>query len=226
MSVVAGTLAPTTCAVVFKGRPPCRRPAGWGTDHYGFGPCKNHGGSMPQVAQHHGQAMAVAQAMSEITRLGGAPPADPEQALLDLVSQSAALSTFYGQQVAILAEREPGGRKGFNATAGQDYEKGSGLFGPEIDVDKSGTEHIVGEQIRGMVALWNEERDRLAKYARAALAAGIEKRRVEMAEQQGQTIVLVINNVLIKLGLTPEVIAQARTLLAAEFRQIAAGEPG
>lgn len=31
---------------------PCRRPAGWGTDHVGFGSCKLHGGSAPGPSKH------------------------------------------------------------------------------------------------------------------------------------------------------------------------------
>jgi len=31
---------------------PCRRPAGWGTTHVGFGSCKLHGGSAPGPTKH------------------------------------------------------------------------------------------------------------------------------------------------------------------------------
>jgi hypothetical protein len=34
-----------------NGEGDCRRPAGWGTDHAGEGPCKLHGGSTPTVAR-------------------------------------------------------------------------------------------------------------------------------------------------------------------------------
>jgi len=30
----------------------CKRPAGWGTDHQGFGTCKLHGGCTPQSSKH------------------------------------------------------------------------------------------------------------------------------------------------------------------------------
>lgn len=33
-----------------QGEGNCTRPAGWGTDHVGFGPCKLHGGCSPSVA--------------------------------------------------------------------------------------------------------------------------------------------------------------------------------
>ena len=30
---------------------PCQHKAGWGTDHYGYGTCKLHGGSMPALVR-------------------------------------------------------------------------------------------------------------------------------------------------------------------------------
>lgn len=30
----------------------CKRPAGWGTEHVGFGTCKLHGGSTPASSKH------------------------------------------------------------------------------------------------------------------------------------------------------------------------------
>jgi hypothetical protein len=209
------------CGVVYKGRPPCRQYAGWGTEHPGFGPCKNHGGSTPSVSPKYESAMMVAIAMKDVARLGSAPNADPEQALLDLVSQAAGLVSWYGTEVERLAELE--GVALWRSPNDIGYEHGDSLFGPEIDVDKDGTEHVVGEKLRGMVVLWNEERDRLAKYAKLALAAGIEKRRVEMAEQQGEQMVIVIQNVLVQLGMSPEDLSKARTLAASELRRLGSG---
>lgn len=209
------------CGVVYKGRPPCRQRAGWGTDHKGFGPCKNHGGTLQTVRDRQMGAMLVADAMKLIPAFGEAVEQNPEQALLDLVSQSAALVSFYGEQVNKLAEKElPDTVAGTFMRAVQGYEQGSGLFGPEIAVDKDGTEHIIGEKLRGMVVLWNEERDRLSKYAKTALGAGIERRRVELAERYGERIVVVVNNVLVAMGIPPDRLPEARTLIAAQFREL------
>ncbi len=35
-----------------QGKQPCRRPAGWGTSHVGFGSCKLHGGSTRNGVKH------------------------------------------------------------------------------------------------------------------------------------------------------------------------------
>lgn len=213
------------CGVVYKGRPPCRQRAGWGTDHKGYGPCKNHGGNLQNIKDREQAAMIVASAMKVIPAFGEAVTTDPEQALLDLVSQSAALVSFYGAEVNRLAERDlPATVAGTFMRAVQGYETGAGLFGPEVTVDKDGVEHIIGEKLRGMVVLWNEERDRLSKYAKTALSAGIERRRVEMAEHYGERIVVIVNNVLVQMGISADRLPEARTLIAAEFRQVAEAE--
>ncbi len=38
---------------------PCRKPAGWGTDHVGFGSCKLHGGATPSHTKHAERERAV-----------------------------------------------------------------------------------------------------------------------------------------------------------------------
>ena len=38
---------------------PCRRPAGAGTDHPGFGACKLHGGSTPNAGKHAAKERAL-----------------------------------------------------------------------------------------------------------------------------------------------------------------------
>lgn len=38
---------------------PCKRPAGWGTDHVGFGSCKLHGGAAPGPSKHAAKERAA-----------------------------------------------------------------------------------------------------------------------------------------------------------------------
>jgi hypothetical protein len=39
------------CGARARSGKPCRRPAGWGTEHAGYGACKLHGGSTPNAAR-------------------------------------------------------------------------------------------------------------------------------------------------------------------------------
>ena len=74
--------------------------------------------------------------------------------------------------------------------------------------------------------LWNEERDRLARAAAAAIKAGIEERRVALAEQHGQAIAAAIHRILDRLDLD----ARQRTLVGQvvpdELRAITAAAEG
>lgn len=206
----------------------CQSVAGAGTDHLGVGPCSKHGGSLPVVRRAWAGRFVELQAEKQLARFASpVRDADPEQTLLDLVSEAAGNVAWLGKVVAELAAEDAseGDGTGFTVTglwarAGGGYTQGGRLFGPMIDVDKDGNEHVVGEQERAMVKLYGQWSDRLAKYAKAALDAGIEKRRVEMAERQGETIVIVVNNVLVRLGLEEGQIKQARALIAEEFRVI------
>jgi hypothetical protein len=61
----------------------CRRPAGWGTDHVGLGPCKLHGGA----TRSHRQAAVKTAAANELARMDVAPVADPLTALAEIAGQ-------------------------------------------------------------------------------------------------------------------------------------------
>lgn len=79
----------------------CTRPAGWGTDHPGYGSCKWHAGSTP-----NGRAAArVMMARDSLERLGVAAPlapVSPVELLSDLVDQAGAIVTYLREQVAAL----------------------------------------------------------------------------------------------------------------------------
>lgn len=233
MSIANAKPVGVKCGVVYKGRPPCGQVAGMGTSHLGSGPCKFHGGNMTTIAKGHEARLADFRANRALAQFGvPLVDADPEQTLLDLVAEAAGNVAFLGNQVRELAEKpsdetpDPSALIGVTPgmrwrQAGGGYSKGQHLFGPQIDVDKDGGEHIVGELERGMVKLYGQWADRLAKYAKAALDAGIERRRVEMAERHGEQIVVVINNVLIQMGISGDELLRARTLAAEELRRVA-----
>lgn len=204
----------------------CGLVAGAGTDHLGVGPCSRHGGSLPSVRRAWRERYIEHQAEQQLAKFGKpVHDADAEQVLLDLVSEAAGNVAWLSRQVHALATEdaeERGATLWNRSTTG--YKEGSKLFGPVIDVDGMGMEHVIGEGERAMVKLYGQWADRLAKYAKAAIDAGIEKRRVEFAERQGETIVIVINNVLVQMGLDSDKIEQARRLVAKEFRVLEAGE--
>jgi hypothetical protein len=71
--------------------------------------------------------------------------------------------------------------------------------------------------------LYLKERDHLAKVCALALRAGIEERKVKLAESQGALVADVIRRILNALGLTPEQQALVPQIVPEQLRLLAAG---
>ncbi len=69
--------------------------------------------------------------------------------------------------------------------------------------------------------LYSRERDHLVKVAAAAIKAGVEERKVRLAEQQGDLVALVIRRILTDLHLTPQQIDLVPTVVPMHLRAIA-----
>lgn len=74
----------------------CRRPAGWGTDHLGWGRCRLHGGASPSGKVY----AARLQAEAEGARLGLVLEVDPAEALAAIVNLLAGQVEVLNRQVA------------------------------------------------------------------------------------------------------------------------------
>lgn len=204
---------------------PCGHVAGWGTPHLGSGPCKLHGGNLPSVVKKARQVLADMNLRRELATFGvPLPNVTPEQMLLHMVREAAGNVAYLGARVAELSEKDEASL-GPNITrltpGSKPMEKGAGLFGPKIGVDREGGEHVIGEELRAATSLYGDWSDRLVKYSATAVSAGIAKAQVEIARSQGQTIVIVINRVLAQIGLDEAKQIVARKLLAEEFRTLA-----
>lgn len=130
--------------------------------------CIAHGGKAPQVR-------AKAAIRVELSSWGlGEAHSDPGEVLLRLVTQSARRVQEYSAAIAEAVE---------------EYGLEDALIG-DAKVYNPSTKTIekVGEYIRGLTQLEFQERDRCAGFAAKAVAAGLDKRRVELAERQGALI--------------------------------------
>lgn len=89
----------------FCGRPTkqregtCERPAGWGTDHPGDGPCKLHGGTLPGVRAASRERLLEAQIAGELQRMEFGPITDPLGAYADLAGEVWAFKELCRQQI-------------------------------------------------------------------------------------------------------------------------------
>lgn len=181
--------------------------------------CNSHGGKAPRV-----RARAAVRAELEHWGLGDTT-VDPGDVLLRLVSQSAARAERYSR---LLEEAYDAAERMKKAhAAGQVFETAeeseetaaaeqarddlkrifntggiSALIGNTYGDSKTGGIYATGEQIRGLADLEAKERDRCANFAAKAVAAGLAKRQVELAERQGALIASLLTAVFDELDLT------------------------
>lgn len=169
---------------------PCQLAAGWGTDHYGYGHCRKHGGNTPP-----GRIKAFREeAMDEIRKvMGPGIEIDPMDALLWCVKLSAGEVAYATWKIEQLEEGE----------AIQSFEERT-----EQQGGKEGSYTKVVQSNLSTVHIWIDTRrqsmDRLAKYSKMALDAGIAERQLQLAESAGDSLALGLRKMFDQLALTAE----------------------
>lgn len=156
----------------------CGKPAGWGTP-YQHGRCKLHGGASPT----HLRAAQRREAERAVAVFGLPRDVDPHVALLEEVHRAAGHVAWLGEVVAQL-------------------EKNHVVHGIVRTVQfPDGTRAVEARAaINLWVKLYQEERDRLVRVAKAAIDAGVAERQVRLAEAQAQQLAQVIRAILTDLG--------------------------
>lgn len=177
----------------------CTRPAGWGTDHPGFGRCKLHGGS----TSSHVVAGMVAMAEQAVKTYGLPVDVSPTEALLDEVKWTAGHVSWLRARV-------------------QEMEERTLSWGIKSVVDKGdGMETTEAAGTPVLLDLYHRERKHLLDVCKAAIAAGIEERRVRLAESQGALLADVIRRILADLDLSPEQSARVSEVVPRHLRAVA-----
>lgn len=149
-----------------------------------------HGGRNPTYARN-------AAVRAEVLAWGlDAPKVDPGETLLRLLSQSAARVARYGLLLAAAyTDAEAGAETFAGMPAGT-----RALIGHRYAATVHGDRVEIGEAIRGLVELEAAERDRCARFAKLALDAGIDERRVRVAERQAEVLEQVLRRALALAG--------------------------
>jgi hypothetical protein len=185
----------------------CRNRAGKGTQHVGYGHCRNHGGNTPG-----GKTMAQREQGYAAVRTYGLPLDDgnPDDILLAEVRRSAGIVAWLEQQIAAL----PAGDVIRGTRLVRKVETSAGAFPGTTTTSEAGPQEHLWSQ------LFARERRHLADVCAKAIQAGIWHQHVELAEEQGQIAGRLLVAVLSELGVDAgsprarEVIGRHFTLLS------------
>jgi hypothetical protein len=173
--------------------------------------CRMHGGASPQARAAAAKRVAEAEAAKEMNRamvtLGHPVDVDPAKALLDEI----AVTYGHVQWLRGKVQELGAGELVWGVTQ---TDQGSGPQGP-VDVTTEKSAPNVWYQ------LYMTEREHLVKVSAAALRAGIEERRIKIAEDQGNMVAAVLQRILAALNLSPEQWAEVPTIVPRELRALA-----
>lgn len=169
--------------------------------------CETHGGRAPQnrAAAERRQVDAAARRVMET--YGRPIDTTPTEALLEEVRWTAG-------HVAWLRERV------------REVETAALAWGKTEEVEKTagefpGTDITYAAAPSVWLDLYQRERKHLLDVCKAAISAGIEERRVRIAESQGALLADVIRRILGDLDLTPDQQAKVGTVVPLHLRAVA-----
>lgn len=188
----------------------CNQPAGWGTDHPGFGQCKRHGGSTP-----NGVTAAARQRVASLTEgvrrqispgfygLGGPEvQVNPVEVLAEELARCKAVVAWIEGMVA-----QWGYDPESDQTGGSSYGRLPELMQTGLPplltvVHGEKSSAVTDSEYRAWLRQLGEERDRLRITAKMCLDYGLDERMVRLYEGGGLIIVQAIGLVLGWMGLT------------------------
>lgn len=168
--------------------------------------CRVHGGGAPQVRAAAARRVAIAEAHKVVARLGGVIGVDPLDALVEMVHEAAWNVAAY----RLVIER-------YDVTVGLD----GAVAVPEV---RDGTGVQNAAQVHILVQAYDQERDRLVRYAKLCVDAGVDERRVRIAESQGQLLARVVQAAVDATNPTPQERRAAIKAGAEAMRELGAGE--
>lgn len=181
--------------------------------------CRFHGGRSPQVQAAARRRLALAQAEvdleAERAKLGRVVPVDPAEAMLAMVNEAAANVAVLRRLVQSLDHNRIGGIPLDGDTVGE-------RSGAAALVVRTGSVAKPAEAApHAWVVMYDAERERLVRWAKACRDAGVEERRVALAQEEGRKIAAVLQTAI------DGFIARARELAGDDTADQLAGEiPG
>ena len=165
--------------------------------------CNLHGGKSPRALSAAGRRLAEREALLAVETFGLPILVDPHTALLEELHRTAGAVAWLGALVADLERAD--------VIWGQTRKKVGG--------DDAGT--TFEAKPNAWYVLWQGERKHLVDVATACTKAGIEERRIQLAEDQGRLLAGVIQRILGRLDLSEVQQSLVGSVVPEELRQIA-----
>lgn len=192
----------------------CHGPAIRGTDK-----CKIHPGMKRSKAILKGKV--TIDAWSAVGEAGEGEGIDSSAAVLGMLQQSWMRAHLYGRLLRAQVEKDGVSEAEIGNGAGADS---NGLIGFRFGAaGKDGNIYAVSEEVRALVVLEAQERDRVVKYAETAHKMGISDRMINMAERWGDIVVNRLVLIIDGLNLSAEQQALVPALVQAHLGTIELG---
>lgn len=186
--------------------------------------CTMHGGSAPAAKAAAARNLEAAAATQAVRTLGLPVDITPTEALLQEVQWTAGHVQWLRGKVQELEDgMTVAGYGADDMATNHPLVWGTTKRTEKQATDNPGTDTVESSGPSIWYVLYTQERDRLVAVCSAALKAGVEERRVRLAEQQGDLVAEVIRRILTALNLTPEQEALVPTIVPRELRVIAGG---
>lgn len=188
----------------------------------GFDVCRKHGAGGAKFRAQGQQRLKLERTLLEMERLGGSIDVSPTEAMLTMVRESAWNVAY----LRMLIDGLKGGvEDAAEAPVVIDSEGVAQVHpawvGAKVAVRTDPDNWVAAPHV--LVRMYNEERDRLVKYAKLCRDAGVEERMVTVAEEQGRWLVRTVDLVLERLGLTEAQQAALPTIMTGVLRELGSG---
>jgi hypothetical protein len=142
--------------------------------------CRMHAGVKAAKAKAEGaRRLAMGEALVELQKLGHSVEIDPSEAMLEMVFEAAG-------NVAVLRRLVQGLSHELAGVALEENAEGGVQIVPAIAASSGSTSKLNEALPHVFVVMYNDERERLVKWAKACRDAGVDERRVELAEKQAR----------------------------------------
>jgi len=202
----------------------CKLPAGYKTDHPGYGQCKFHGGATENGKRHAAERLAreiAERRRVDVGLFGGRSVVQPHDVLLEELGRSHALVRNIEASMSEWAEQAYLDTS--NSNSGGELEDKSDIESGEVNNGVSGwgetltglpqlvsvhmTEYRIGftdTEWAAWIKVYREERQHLVKVAQACAALGVLERHQRMLEANARFMRRVLERGLEALGVQAE----------------------